>query len=71
MDVLNQLLPASIQKQMELRKLPKPEEVRLRVGQPVMVKIGSEEVILPHVVSPGELEQVLQRAGRQSAYAWT
>jgi len=71
MDVLNQLLPASIQKQMELRKLPKPEEVRLRVGQPVMVKIDSEEVILPHVVSPGELEQVLQRAGRQSAYAWT
>jgi len=68
-DKLLTLLPDMYRKQVAAQQLSALEEIRMRVGQPLMLRVNGKEQMLWPCVQNGDLERVIQSACKQSIYA--
>lgn len=69
MEQLISLLPDDHAKQIRIRELRHVEEIRLRVGEPLLLREREKEMWIRPSLSQEAVEDVLRRACRQSVYA--
>ena len=69
MEQLLPLLPDEHAGQLSKMELEGLEEIRLRVGQPLLLRFAEKETALRPIVRQAQLEELVRRACRQSVYA--
>ena len=74
LEIVLEYLPATIRGKIEpVQNVPNLyiEEIRLRNGKPLMLKIGQETQIIDHIVKQQEILQAFERICENSVYSYT
>ena len=70
MDFILGCLPMGLSKMILEHNIEKLEEIRIRVGRPVILKLGVMEIILKYVVTNAEIVGIVQSMCSNSVYAY-
>ena len=70
MDFILGCLPTGLSKMILEHNIEKLEEIRIRVGRPVILKLGVMEIILKYVVTNAEIVGIVQSMCSNSVYAY-
>ena len=70
MDFILGCLPMGLSKMILEHNVEKLEEIRIRVGRPVILKLGVMEIILKYVVTNAEIVGIVQSMCSNSVYAY-
>ncbi|MDP4178260.1 MAG: stage III sporulation protein AA [Bacillota bacterium] len=66
-----EILPASIRKKLEeTENMNNLQEIRIKIGKPIIFQIGSKETIYNYIASNEDLKNIMQRMSNYSLYAF-
>lgn len=69
-EILN-IMPNTIKSQIaNIDKLSKVQEIRLRIGKPLILQVDNNEVIKPYTVAQEDIKSIVQRISNYSVYAF-